>query len=224
MRNWLGILVAGGVVALTARGGTIKGLVRAQPKEGPQAEANAGKYESRKSKFFERVNYSELRDFVVYVDQPIGSKVVSPAKPAQVVQKDATFSPHVLPIVVGTIVEWPNQDDLFHNVFSYSELKPFDLGMYKEEVKRVTFDKPGRVDVFCSIHSKMHCIVLVLENPCFAATDAKGAFVITNVPAGTYQLKAWHERLPAETKPVVVPEAGEVRVDFTLGVKNLPKY
>ena len=96
--------------------------------------------------------------------------------------------------------------------------------MQGPEIKPVTFDKPGRVDVFCSIHSTMSCIVLVLKNPYFAAANGKGVYSITNVPAGTYKLKAWHERLPSQTREVVVPESGEVKVDFTLGITNLPKY
>jgi hypothetical protein len=70
----------------------------------------------------------------------------------------------------------------------------------------------------------MHCIVLVLDNPYFAVTDAKGKYEIANVPAGTYRLKAWHERLPAQEKEIIVPSNGEVKVDFTLGITNLPKY
>jgi hypothetical protein len=82
----------------------------------------------------------------------------------------------------------------------------------------------GRVDVFCAIHSKMHCIVLVLPNAFFARADAKGRFVIKDVPAGTYKLRAWHERFPSQVREIVVPADGEVRVDFTLGVGDLPKY
>jgi len=129
-------------------------------------------------------------------------------------------------VVVGTKVEWPNNDDIFHNVFSMSETKPFDLELYKGNPpeKTVVFDKPGRVDVFCSIHANMNCVVLVLENPYFAVADNARHFSITNVPAGTYKLKAWHERLPAQTQEITVPENGEVRADFILGIKNLPKY
>ena len=78
---------------------------------------------------------------------------------------------------------------IYHNVFSYSEAKSFDLGLYKDgdETEEVNFDKAGRVDVFCSIHSTMNCVVLVLENPCFALTNPKGVYTITNVPAGTYK-------------------------------------
>ncbi len=219
------------VLLPVGKAGTVTGTVRAQGKEGADQEAGGGKYDSRKYKFAERINYAELHDFVVYIDQASGRPLVPPAKPVQVVttkkvsQKGAMFSPHMLPVVVGTMVEWPNNDDILHNVFSISDAKEFDLGLYKSpEVKRVTFDKPGRVDVFCSIHTSMNCIVLVLENPHFAATDEKGRYAIPNLPAGSYRLKAWHERLPSQVKDIIVPESGELKVDFTLGITNLPKY
>ncbi len=93
----------------------------------------------------------------------------------------------------------------------------------KEKVPEVRFDRLGRVDVFCAIHTNMHCIILVLPNPYFALADAHRKFVIKNVPAGTYRLKAWHERVPASVRSVVVPVEGEVKVDFVLGVAELPK-
>lgn len=210
-----------------AEAGTIVGTVTAEGKSEPEsAGGKGGKYDSRKYKFVEKVDYGEMRDFVVFVEGKPATAVVPPAKPVQVItQRDAVFRPHVLPVVAGATVEWPNKDDIFHNVFSMSEAKPFDLGLYRDpEVKKVTFDKAGRVDVFCSIHSKMSCVVLVLENPWFAATDKEGRFRIENVPAGKHKLKAWHERMPPQVIEVDVPETGEVRVDFSLGIKDLPKY
>lgn len=210
--------------------GQIVGTVRAQGKTGSDSEAGGGKYASRKFKFVERIDYSQLRDFVVYIEGPVATNA-PPSKPLEVAthrridQRGAVFSPHVLPVVVGTTVEWPNYDEIFHNVFSISEAQPFDLGLYKHpEVKRVRFEKAGRVDAFCSIHKAMNCIILVLENPFFAAADSDGRYRIANVPAGRYKLKAWHERLPSVTREITVPEEGEVRVDFTLGIQNLPQY
>jgi plastocyanin len=230
-RQILSALVAWLALVQVGQGGTIVGTVRAQGKEGTEAGAAGGKYDSRKFKFAERVDYAELREFVVYIDGPLGTNALPPEKPIQVVttrrisQKGALFSPHILPVVVGTTVEWPNQDEIFHNVFSISDAKPFDLGLYKNpEVKRVTFDKAGRVDAFCSIHKTMNCVILVVENPYFAATDERGRYAIPNVPAGTYKLKAWHERLPSQVMDIRVTESGEVRADFTLGITNLPKY
>jgi len=211
--------------------GTIIGNVHAEGKAGADDSAAGGPYASRKYKFVERVDYSAMRDFVVYIEGHVG---LTDAPPAQVVevstkrvaQQGAMFSPHVLPITVGTTVEWPNDDDIYHNVFSMSDAKQFDLGLYKGNPpgKRVTFDKPGRVDVFCSIHENMHCIVLVLENPYFAVTDEDGNYKISDVPPGTYKLKVWHERLPASEREIVVPTNGEIKVNFTLGIKDLPQY
>ncbi len=212
-----------------AAGATITGVVRAEGKAGAPSDAGGGKYDSRQFKFVERVNYDELRDFVVYIDGPLAFTNTAAGKPVQVVtrrieQKGALFNPHVMPVVVGTTVEWPNEDTILHNVFSFSEAKEFDLGLYKSpEVKSVTFDKAGRVDVFCSIHTRMSCIILVLPNPFFAAANDRGVYAITNVPPGNYKLKAWHERLPALTQEIVVPAEGTVKMDFLMGIKGLPK-
>lgn len=214
----------GGMSSL--RAGTIAGTVRAEGKAEAEKDALCGKYDSRQFKFIERINYAELHDFLVFIEGPLG-KVAPPEKPAQIkteriVQKGATFVPHVLPIVVGSSVEWPNNDEILHNVFSYSETRQFDLGLYRGLGTPIKFDKPGRVDVFCSIHSRMSCVVMVLENPFFAMTNEKGRFVIENVPTGTYKLKAWHERLPTKSQEIVVPEKGEVKADFVLGITGLP--
>ena len=211
---------------LSAHSGTIVGTVRAEGKNKADDSARGGKYDSRKFKFVEKIDYSELIDFIVYIDQPLTNVPVAAPKTLQVVTKrDAVFRPHVLPVLAGATVEWPNKDDIFHNAFSISESNPFDLGLYKDpEVKKVQFKNPGRVDVFCSIHSQMSCVLLVLQNPFFATTDQSGKFRIANVPAGTYKLKAWHQRLPADVQEVVVPENSEVQVQFILGVKGLPQY
>lgn len=229
MKFFIAILLTQVVCATYA--GTIVGTVRAEPKAGADnTAATGGAYSEMKYKHLETVDYSAMHDFVVYIDGLKATNApatnVMEVATMKVAQKSAIFSPHVLPIMVGTTVEWPNYDDIYHNVFSMSDAKSFDLGLYKGDPKQkaVTFDQPGRVDVFCSIHANMHCIVLVLENPYFASTDAAGHYSITNVPPGTYKLKAWHERLPADEKTIVVPTNGEVRVDFTLTIKNLPKY
>ncbi len=228
------ILASSVLFILSSHAGTITGQVRAQGKIDATAGTSGGSYDSRKYKFLEKVNYEAMRDFIVYIDGPVATNMPAPEHvqvmtTKKISQRGAMFTPHVLPVVVGTTVEWPNYDDIFHNVFSMSETKPFDLGLYKStgskgEIKDVTFDTAGRVDVFCSIHASMNCIVLVLKNTWFAATDATGHYTIANVPAGTYQLKAWHERLPAGTQEITVPAEGSVPNDFTLGINNLPKY
>jgi plastocyanin len=216
---------------MVAAAGTIMGKVSAQGKTNMDAIASDGAYASRKYKFVERVDYAAMHDFVVYIEGAVGTNSVASTNleevaTTRIAQEGAVFSPHVLPIMAGTTVEWPNNDRIYHNVFSMSDAKQFDLGLYKGNPpdKRVKFDKPGRVDVFCSIHTSMNCIVLVLENPYFAATDGSGNYKIADVPPGKYKLKAWHERLPADEQEITVPTNGEVKVNFVLGIKNLPKY
>jgi plastocyanin len=208
-------------------GGTITGTIRGVPPTSPAgAAAASGAYDSRRYKYVEKIDYDHLRDFVVYIAQPMpesGDK--PPLATVTTTQRDANFEPHVLPIAVGTTVRWPNEDDIFHNVFSMSDAKQFDLGYYKKEkAPEVVFDQPGVVDVFCAIHTRMHCIILVTPNHFFAKADEKGRFTIANVPAGTYKLRGWHERLPAKTIDVTVPADGEVKVAITLSLDDLPKY
>jgi len=226
-RNFLIAGLAAGLLAFqSAEGGTISGEVHAQGKPGAAQEASGGNYSSKALKGAEPVNYDTMRDFVVYIKGSVpGAK---PARPLEEIhQKDANFKPHVLPIMVGTTVQFPNDDSIFHNVFSKSDAGPFDLGLYKkgDPPHQVTFTNLGEVDVFCSIHARMNCTILVLENPYFAVTDARGRFTITNVPPGDYVLCAWQERLPTDKQNIKVTEDGNpVVANFTLGPKNLPKY
>jgi len=226
------ILIAGtlGLLTNVMVAGTVTGNVHAQGKDAVADDSEGGKYDSRKLKFAEKVNYSSLKDFVIYIEGPVAGSTNAPGRAKvettrnKVTQEGAQFSPHVLPVVAGTTVEWPNNDRIYHNVFSFSDAKQFDLGLYKSgDSKSVTFEKPGRVDVFCSIHSTMSCIVLVMDNPHFATADEKGRYSITNVPPGTYKLKAWHERLPMQEKVITIPAEGELKVDFTMGITGLPK-
>lgn len=226
-------MIAAFLCATSAIAGTIVGNIHAEAKAGADSSGSAsdGAYASRKYKFVPKVDYAAMNDFVVYIEGQVGTNTATvtnilSVNTRRIAQLSATFSPHVLPVVVGTTVEWPNDDNIYHNVFSMSDAKQFDLGLYKGNPpeKRVTFDKAGRVDVFCSIHENMHCVVLVLQNPYFASTDENGNYKIPNVPPGTYTLKAWHERLPADQRQIIVPTNGDVRADFTLTIKNLPQY
>ncbi len=206
--------------------GTISGVVHAKGKEGAEGGASGGNYSSKALKFAERIDYDEIRPFVVYIEGKVPGAAAG--KPLETIhQKDATFIPHVLPVMVGTTVEFPNDDPIFHNVYSKSDVAPFDLGLYKkgEEAHHYTFDKPGEVDIFCSIHARMNCIILVLENPYFSVTDTHGRYSIPNVPPGKYKLVAWQERLPKDFKEIEVPATGDLSgMNFTLGPKNLPQH
>lgn len=138
------------------------------------------------------------------------------AKTPSLDQKNLQFHPQVLPVMVGTKVEFPNRDNLFHNVFSYSQAKEFDLGRYpRDDSRSVTFDRPGVVRVYCDIHSHMSATILVLKHPYFTSPDDSGVYVLSRVPPGRYRVVLWYDRDPAERKSVEVRAGEELQLDFT---------
>lgn len=121
-------------------------------------------------------------------------------------QKDKRFVPTVLAVQVGDTVSFPNFDPYFHNVFSYSKVKRFDLGRYAEgETAEVVFDQPGVVQVFCEIHSAMRAYIHVFDTPYFAVSDEQGRFVVQGVPKGRYAVRVWQEGLPDLEREISVP-------------------
>jgi plastocyanin len=153
---------------------------------------------------------AELRPAVVYLDTaPRGAFELDEAARASIDQRDQTFVPHVLAITVGTTVDFPNSDLVFHNVFSLSRARPFDLGRYSRgHSKSVRFDSPGVVQVFCDIHSHMSAYILVFAHRYFAVTDAAGRYSIGHLPPGSYTVAVWHEGDVRETRVVTVPGSG----------------
>jgi plastocyanin len=152
---------------------------------------------------------------VVYLEGNVPRPVSLPTK--EVAQKDLTFVPALLPIAVGTKVEFPNLDDSYHNIFSYSPAKRFDLGRYRPEerpIPSVVFDKPGLVTLRCDIHEHMRGLILVLNTPFFVMTDTTGRFRLDRVPAGHYTLKAWIDSRTTHEKPVELKEGQTLHVDF----------
>lgn len=159
---------------------------------------------------------NEIRNVVLYV-QNAPATDADPSAHASMAQDDERFVPHVLPIVRGTTVEFPNADDVFHNVFSLSSARTFDLGRYpKGSAKSVTFDQSGIVQVFCHIHSDMSAIVLVLDNPYFAQPTLTGRYSIENVPPGEYTVVGWHERIKPLRRTVKVVAGETARLDFDI--------
>jgi plastocyanin len=119
---------------------------------------------------------------------------------ATMLQKNKTFSPHVLPVLVGTSVDFPNSDPIFHNAFSSYNGQIFDIGLYPPGTTRsVRFTREGVVRVFCNIHSSMSALIVVLGTPYFTSTGRDGSFTILNVPPGEYQLSVFHERATEAT-------------------------
>jgi plastocyanin len=144
-------------------------------------------------------------------------QALAPVSRARMDQRNETFAPHVLAIDVGTLVDFPNNDQTFHNVFSLSKTKRFDLGRYgRGRSKSVRFDRPGIVRVFCDIHSHMSAFILVFGHRFFSVTDNEGRYQIDGVPPGTYTLVAWNDGQARETRVVTVPEASGVEADFVL--------
>ena len=178
----------------------------------PLLPAVAGEEEPRPGSIAGRVDSPWVRriEGAVYVERIEGGKFDPPKEAAVMDQKDLVFVPHVLPVLVGTTVRFPNSDTVRHNVLSpKGSPKVFNLGTYDAgEAKEVVFETPGVVPLLCNVHSEMSAFVLVLETPWFARTDRTGGFQIEGVPPGTYRLTAWHEKLKPLTKDVKV-EAGK---------------
>ncbi len=142
-----------------------------------------------------------------------------PAVPAvaQIVQKDLTFLPSLLPVQVGTRVEFPNQDDAFHNIFSFSPAKRFDLGRYRADERPLPaqiFDAAGLVTLRCDVHEHMRALILVLDTPHFVITSADGTFRLTGLPAGRYTLKAWIDSKQTRARAVLIEGPVPQTVDF----------
>lgn len=141
------------------------------------------------------------------------------SEPARAVmdQRNETFVPHVLAITAGTTVDFPNSDRIYHNVFSLSRSKSFDLGRYAVgRSKSVRFDRPGIVRVFCDIHSHMSAFILVFNHQFFATTDAEGRYRIESIPPGTYTVVAWNEGVASEPRAVSIADGGLTELDFSL--------
>jgi plastocyanin len=129
----------------------------------------------------------------------VSSPVSSRRQSAQLLQKNKTFSPHLLVVQVGTAVEFPNKDPFFHNVFSLFEGKRFDLGLYEAgSTRSVVFNRAGVSYIFCNIHPEMSAVVVALGTPYYAISDNKGLITIPNVPPGMYEFEVWHERVLSE--------------------------
>ncbi len=164
---------------------------------------------------------SEIRNVVVYLKD-------APKRPLDAVrmsikQEHETFLPRVVAVPVGSVVDFPNGDPIYHNVFSLSRVKIFNLGRYPHgQTRQVRFDKPGLVKVFCEIHSHMSATVMVFDHPWFAVPGDDGRFELPAVPAGDRQITAWHERLGDTTLRVRVEPGRAAAADFVLPVPQQP--
>lgn len=141
---------------------------------------------------------SDSSGAVIWLKPVVGTaerRSLSATARGKILQQHKSFDPHVLAIPVGTVVDFPNLDPFFHNVFSMFDGKRFDLGLYEAGASHsVTFDHPGVVYIFCNIHPEMSAVIVVTDSPFFAVTGVSGEFSIPNVVPGRYLVTVWHER------------------------------
>ena len=160
---------------------------------------------------------SERRNVVVYLRNARPQKV-APMR-VSIRQRNETFTPRVVAVTIGSEVDFPNDDPIYHNVFSLSRAKNFNLGRFpRGHTRGVRFDRPGIVKVFCEIHSHMSATVMVFDHSWFAMPDERGRFALDGVPAGDHQVTAWHERLGDTTVSLRVDAGRAVTTDFVLPV------
>lgn len=195
-------------------GGSIEGVVslpQKGPSEGRLKLRYAGQTGARKQ------TETPARSPVVVFVEDVPGTWAAPAERPKMLQKGLAFVPRVLPVLVGTSVDFPNEDELQHNVFSYSAAKRFDLGRYRTgEARTVTFDQPGLVRVYCEIHAHMKGFVLVLKNPFYTLAAEDGSFRIDGLPPGKVKVTAWHEEHEPVVVEVEVREGGSTHRDFEL--------
>lgn len=176
--------------------------------------------------FFSALNASQIQgnvssrsekveNAVVYIEK-IEGKTFSPPEEAVVLnQTGLRFVPHVLPVVVGSTVIFPNDDVVLHNVFSPGYIDKFNLGTYPQGSSRKRkFDKPGVALLLCNIHHEMSAFIVVVETSFFAVTRPDGNYKISGVPAGKYKLTFWHEEIKPQVKEIEVPDQGIITVNF----------
>lgn len=158
------------------------------------------------------------RNVVVYIDTMEG-EFEPPKEHSAMDQKNMSFLPHILPILVGTAVDFLNNDSVRHNVYSPSKCaEKFNLGTWgKGGSRSYTFKNTGcRASILCNVHPEMLGWVVALQNPFFFKTGKDGVFIIENVPAGNYTLNVWHEKVKGPSQEVAVPQEGEIAVDFKM--------
>ena len=194
------MLVAFGMLSIApAHAGTISGKIKLANVSGPGANQAAGGKEN----------------VVIWLEGVHDAK--PPETPVKISQHNLQFAPEFAIAVTGQKVEMPNDDDVVHNVYSFTGTSPFNLGLYgKGESRTVSFDQAGIVDVFCSIHHQMHARVFVVPTKYFANSLPGHSFTMSDVPPGRYVLKAWHERSHMIEKTIIVPASGIVTSDITL--------
>lgn len=224
MRGALTAAASFAVVAALAGQSPDSGAITGQVKltsrvRGTRLPSNV--YQPRAVADYDAPAIPEIRNVVVYL-KGIKFQGVLPAAHQDIRQEHEAFVPRVLAVTRGSTIDFPNDDPFFHNVFSLSSASSFDLGRYPMgREKSVTLQNAGLVKVYCHIHSHMSASILVLDHPYFAVPDVDGSFTIPNVPAGTYTIVGWHERIGERATAVSVKPGRPAAVEISLPVEDL---
>lgn len=193
--------------------GKITGKVFISKSGGVSARSTRGSY-GRSTSRLTQSSGTDKKAIVFIVKAP--GKYPLPQSRPIMRQKNIAIVPHVLPVLVGSTVDFPNEDAIYHNIFSLSPTKTFDLGRYsKGNSKSVTFNTIGNVNVFCDIHSQMGGVILVLQNPFFATVSVDGSYTINGIPPGTYELAAWQESEGNKIQKITIGNGEQAVVDFS---------
>ena len=172
-----------------------------------------------------KASSSHAQNVVVWLT-PIGARAPAMSfskQPLRLTQHNKSFEPHVLVVPVGSVVQFPNRDPFFHNVFSLFEGKRFDLGLYEAgSTRNVSFDRPGISYIFCNIHAEMSAVVIALDTPYFSISNRKGEIVIPHVPPGRYMMRTWYETALMESLDAMTREISVTENSSTLGVLEVP--
>ena len=160
----------------------------------------------------------DARDAVIYVDAIKDKIFEAPKEHAKMDQKNMVFIPHALPVLVGTAVDFLNSDAVLHNVFTPDKVAgKFNLGTWPQgQTRSYTFKNVGSATMLCNVHPEMAAFVVTLPTPYFAKTGPDGKFKIEGIPAGSYTVQIWHEKLKAQAASVTVPAEGTATVTFAL--------
>jgi plastocyanin len=206
-RTWIAVLCAAGLLCVYAEAQevTISGRVKVMESDRNLESLHA-------------------ENVVVWLS-PVGAQVVVkniPRQPLRLTQHHKSFQPHLLVVPVGSMVQFPNRDPFFHNVFSLFEGKRFDLGLYEAGTTRnVSFDRPGISFIFCNIHAEMSAVVVALETPYYGISTRAGEVVIQGVPVGKYTMRAWSETGLPESLNALTREITVSENSSTLGVLQI---
>lgn len=218
IRSWVLVLLAVVMGAPAVHAGSIRGRILTTPVSSQTKRAKPGAVTDS------IVPQRHVREAVVYVEQ-VPEKVErkltrhrwwkrKPKLP-RIVQADLRFSPRVLAAAVGTRVEFANLDRVFHNAFSVSSARRFDLGQYPPgRVDTVAFDRAGVANLHCDIHPREAGFVVVVPNHAFARPDSLGQFKLPKLPAGSYTVRAWHPGLGELRREVTMPRRGDVTLEL----------